>query len=299
MPRKPDERALRYVNLCVYRKQRHEEKQIAKKLGCGSPEELYEQLNKDGFPICTVCGETPARPDHCKRKRKARQSTEEVQLPRPQSAWALFLVALAWLEEDIESLRLYEEHLQGERFVTMLDEPEEELLFHRRMFYESDWEQICEVYGLDPAFGSFHVDGTGKKQPSGATQTPSRPLTRLIIAYVLVYEDLKPLLSALHPDPISVDKKKLSEKVEQLELVAGQLATIVRGGTLRRGPSTEEISTGEQLIAWEISRQREEGVSDEQILREIAYMGYLPYGRRLTKEDVSQLGGLRLKPPNH
>src|SRR3712207_3722266 len=102
MPKKPDERALRYVTLCVLRRQGAEEDRIAEELGLGTPEVVYKQLSQDGFPICTVCGETPAQVDHCKRSRKARKSTEEIRLPSPQDVASLFRLTLAWLEEDIE-----------------------------------------------------------------------------------------------------------------------------------------------------------------------------------------------------
>jgi hypothetical protein len=297
MTKKCDERALRYVKLCVFRQQGAEEDWIAKELGPGTPEALYKQLSHDGFPVCTVCGETPAQPDHCKRKRKARKSTEEAQLPSPESAASYFRVALAWLEEDIASLPLFEERLQGERFVGMFDEPEEELLLYRRMFYKFDWEQMCSNYGYDSAPNTLLVEGTGTTQPCGANRTPARPLVRLIAAYALVNESLKPLLDTLHPNPTSIVENKLSEKVDQLELVAGQVATLVRGGTLRRGPSTEGVSREEQGIAWSISQRREEGASDEKILQEIAYMGHYAYGRCLTEDDISRLGDLRLGPP--
>lgn len=241
MPKKPDERALRYARLCAFRIQEGEDDRIAEELGFGTPEALYKQLSADGFPVCTVCGETPAQADHCKRSRKARKSTEEVRLPPPQHARIFFRAALAWLEEDVESLPLFEERLQGERFVGSLDESEdEELPLYRRMFYKTDWEQICKAYGYEPAPNTLVVEGA--KLAYGANVNPARPLVRLIAAYALVYDDLKPLLDILHPDPVSIDEQKLSHKVDQLELVAGQLAKIVRGGTLRRGPSTENVS---------------------------------------------------------
>lgn len=107
------------------------------------------------------------------------------------------------------------------------------------------------------------------------------------------------MLDALHPNPTSADKKKLSDKVDDLELVAGQLATLIRGGTVRRGPSTEKISMAEQRIAWAISSRRKEEASDERIVREISCMGHDAYGRPLTKDDISRLGNLRLEPPPH
>jgi hypothetical protein len=54
MPKKPDERALRYVKFCVLRQQGAEEDWIAQKLGPGTPEALYKQLSQDGFPSRTV-----------------------------------------------------------------------------------------------------------------------------------------------------------------------------------------------------------------------------------------------------
>lgn len=114
-----------------------------------------------------------------------------------------------------------------------------------------------------------------------------------------MYDDLKPLIDMLHPEPTSVDEKKLSHKIDQLELVAGQLARIVRGGTVRTGPSTENVSREELSIAWVIYAKRKEGVSDERILRETARMGHRVYGLCLTKDDISRLGGLRLAPPSY
>ena len=302
MPSKPDQRAIRYVQLCAHRVRGSEEGWIAKELGYEAPDALYEQLSRDGFPVCTVCGETPARIDHCEpmreARRKARKSTEEARLPSPQTAEGSFRLALAWLEEDVASLHLFEERLQGERFVGMLNEPEGELFLYRRMFYESDWERLCSLYGLEPAPGQLDVEGTGTTQPYGANPTPARPLVRLIAAYALVYDALIPLVDRLHPDPASIDEKKLADKVDQLGLMAGQLATLVRGGTVRTGPSTGKVSREEQRIAWAISRRRKEGASDERILREIAYMGFDAYGRRVTKDDVSRLGDLQLGPPD-
>jgi hypothetical protein len=219
-------------------------------------------------------------------------------LPPPQCAKTFFRLALAWLEEDIESLPLFTERLQGERFVGSLDEPEEEELFlYRRMFYETDWEQICRFFGFEPAPNTLDVWGANLAY--GANQYPARPLVRLIAVYALVNEDLKTLLDTLHPDPSSIDEKKLSAKIDQLELVAGQLAKIVRGGTLRSGPSTEDVSSEELRIAWTISYKRKEGFSDERILRETARMGHRVYGRCLTKDDISRLGGLKLEPPSY
>ncbi len=302
MPQKPGRKALRYVNLCVRRLRGYEDDQIAEELVGDTPQYLYRVLAQDGFPVCTVCGETPAPPDHCKTtsepKRKARRSTQDNRLPSPKFAEWSFRLALAWLEEDVKVLSLLEERLQGERFVATLTEPEGEFVLSHRMFYESDWERLCEIYGMDPdVYTQLDVKGEGTTQPYGANLNPPRPLVRLVAAYALAYGTLDPLLDTLHPDPASADENKLRKKLDEFELVVGQLARLVRGGKLRKGPSTGAVSMEEQRIAWVISRRRKEGASDETILREIRHLGHDAFGRPLTREDVLRLGGLRLEAP--
>ena len=302
MPQKPGHIALRYVTLCVRRQKGDEEKEIAQDLVGDTPRYLYRVLARDGYPVCTVCGETPAPPDHCKTtsepKRKARRSTQENRLPPPKSAEWSFRLALAWLEEDVKLLPLLEERLQGERFVATLTEPEGEFILSHRMFYEPDWERLCEIYGIDPdVYTQIDVKGEGTTRPYGANPNPPRPLVRLIAAYALSYGTLDPLLDTLHPDPASADENKLSEKLDLFKLVVGQIATLVREGKVRPGPSTGAVSMEEQRIAWAISRRRKEGASDETILREIRHLGHDAFGRPLTRGDVLRLGGLRLEAP--
>lgn len=63
----------------------------------------------------------------------------------------------------MESLHLFEEHLQGERFVNTLEEPEDYgLLLYRRMFYESDWDHLCWLHGHDPAPDQLRVPSMGR-----------------------------------------------------------------------------------------------------------------------------------------
>jgi hypothetical protein len=119
----------------------------------------------------------------------------------------------------------------------------------------------------------------------------------LIAAYALSGEDLEHLIATLHHRPDSAEEDRVNSKAEELKLKAEQLATLVRGGELRTGPSTGEILEDEHSIAWHISRRRREGESDEEILQRISYMGYMLFDRPLTKADISRLGDLQLEPP--
>jgi hypothetical protein len=246
-----------------------------------------------------VCGETPTLPGHCKRKRRAKHSGKKVQLPPPRAAEDLFRTALALLRNDADNLSRYEEHLQGERFVAAYEDPDPVVLVLRRDRYSKEqWEKRCRFYGVDPATEIIRDPSPGELGPLGANRQPLWPLTRLIAAYVLSGKDLQRLIVALHPEPASAEEARVESKVEELKLVAGQLATLVRGGELRTGPSTGEISEDEHYLAWDISRLRDAGLADKQILQEIRLFGYMAYDRPLTLADVRRLGKLQLKPPN-
>ena len=69
----PDSKVLRYVQFYAGRTHNRTEEQIAHGLDFGSPVALYQQLSQDGFPVCPVCGETPAKLNHCTKKKGQRQ----------------------------------------------------------------------------------------------------------------------------------------------------------------------------------------------------------------------------------
>jgi len=101
--------------------------------------------------------------------------------------------------------------------------------------------------------------------PLGATQSPSRISTELISAYVIADQPIDTLVETLHPEPGKIDRVKLDEKVEKLKLIAGHVAKLVRGGTIRRGHHTEELSSREQEAVRYYSNQLRAGVPEEEI----------------------------------
>ena len=68
-----------------------------------------------------------------------------------------------------------------------------------------------------------------------------------------------------------------------------QLARLVRGGGIRRGPSTEEVSPLEQLAAWEMHGLLQAGATEKELENHLRAMGF-------GKEDMERLRGLRLDP---
>src|SRR5215217_4849956 len=135
-PSKPDDRVLRYLRLCAERTHERTEDQIARDLDFGSPAALYQKLNQDGFPVCPVCGETPAKPNHCTRKgqrqRRAKRGTgQAVELPPAKRAETLFGKAIRNMETDLSQLNLRREFYRDERFDAVSDYPETGTTFAR------------------------------------------------------------------------------------------------------------------------------------------------------------------------
>jgi len=77
--------------------------------------------------------------------------------------------------------------------------------------------------------------------------------------------------------------------VEALHTQAQQLAKWVRGAVVKKGTSTEELSPTEQRDAWEINRLKEQGLSDEEIRKEMP---------RLTVDEIKRWGAINLRRPN-
>ena len=65
LPENADIRVRRYFEYYERRLQGQPEDEIAQALGFRVPANLYEALRSDGFPVCEVCGETPAPNYHC------------------------------------------------------------------------------------------------------------------------------------------------------------------------------------------------------------------------------------------
>jgi len=283
MTKKCDERALRYVKLCVFRQQSAEEDWIAQELGFGTPEVLYQQLSQDGFPVCTVCGETPVHSGHCERPRQQRQpdlgSGRRIKLPDASRARSLFRQALkeldmyihfvddeeGWLQGDFNE---EEGQFKGKRFITHSVDRDVWEVARREEFTEEQWKVLCEQHGVDPSRDQFVLSVGVEASAGGVGRTPSTFLSRLIAMYALAHQPLPPLIEALHYDPETADMKKVYAKVEELREVAGHLASRVRGGVVERGRGVEEISHDEHFAAWLIHRFEEEGASSDEEINE-------------------------------
>ena len=314
MPKKPDKRALRYVNLCVYRDQDRGEDWIAKKLKLGSPEALYKQLSLDSFPVCTVCGETPVQSGHCQRPRQQRQPDlgggRRIKLPEASRARSLFRQALKELDVNIHFVDDDESWLhgyfdkekgqfKGKHFITHSVDRDAWEVARRHEFTEEQWKELCEQHGVDPIRDQFVLSVGVEASPGGVERTPSTFLNSLIAMYALAHQPLPPLIEALHYDPETADMKKVYAKVHELREVAGHLASRVRGGVVERGRGVEEISSDEHFAAWVIHGLEEEGASSDEEIYERLKKAFpkLAESLGLDPKEIARIRRQRLEPP--
>ena len=165
IPSRPDNRVLRFAQFYARRTYGLTEDQIARDLDFGSPAALYQKLSQDGFPVCPVCGETPAKPNHCtkkgQRQRRAKRGTGQApELPRAKRAEDLFGKAIRNMETDLSQLNLRREFYRDERFDAVSDYPETGTTFARESLppgEEGDekWRELSTKYGHDPSVDSF------------------------------------------------------------------------------------------------------------------------------------------------
>jgi hypothetical protein len=284
--KQPDPRDLRYLKLITGRLRDRSEEEIAADTKCESPAALYQQLTRDGFPICRVCGSTFVEQDHCEKaigqegkKRRARTKGVVQELPPAAAATNLFRDALHRFDEDISLLTHRRDYLQGGRFVAkhvLSGERGEAWQTHfRDGLPDEAWREYCEAYGGDPSRDQFDVPVDSVK-PAGVSQAPPEPLTRLIAMYALSDFPMDLLLAKLHPNPEAVspefvrqlERHTENEKVG-LEKAARTVARLVRGGAVKPGPPSGELSPTEEDAKAYIKERRGEGVADKQILEEL------------------------------
>jgi hypothetical protein len=233
----------------------YSEEEVAKKAGFGSAMAMHIQLEKWNLPNPIVYGTSTVhvgekRPED-KRKRAARRGTTEVQhLPNAGGSVGLFAPVIARLDDLFSSLSALEEAYKDERF------------------------EAVERYQHAAITDDEVAPGNDVVLPLGAKQSPSRILTELIAAYVIADQPVDALVDALHPEPGNIDRAKLGEKVEKLQLLAGHVAKLVRGGTIRRGHHTEELSSREQEAVRFYANQLHTGVAEEEIRRTLHKWGF-------------------------
>jgi hypothetical protein len=207
----------------------------------------------------------------------------------------LFRRAIERLRSDLLPLDSRREIFKDERFETVSNYPNASTTWYRDTFppgAEGDekWRELCEEHGQDPSLDYFFAPHAPIFFPEGATQNPPSPLTELIATYILAGKPLEPLLEALHPNPDEVDQDRLDRAVDDVWHKAGQLATLVRGGFLRRGPSTGELSQSEQNAASFITSQLQQGVPEREIYDLLRKRGY-------SRQEITRLKNLNIESP--
>jgi|SRR5829696_1630899 len=275
----------------------------------GSSAALYRQLANDGFPVCTVCGETPVDSDHCEKpsERRRRPKTEAgslVRLPPAGTARDLFLDALEGLKVYIDSLGFQVDWLLGNKhFITAWVNREVYKVVSRAECSEGEWEKLCGLYGVSPEETDALELPTIESSPAGLNRNPSEELAALIAAYALSPDGLRrrpfePLLEVLHPNPAAADRRQLKQKIEDLRKVSRHLATVVRGGTLGRGAPIGKVSPGEHFLAWDMKELDPGGaLSDEEMLQHLQAR-WRESMDVFSPEDIRRLRSLNLPLPD-
>lgn len=316
---------LKLGQLCMLRGQgNYTEDEVARKLGFGSADAMRIQLKNWGLPDWLTDDRMPAAgtesaggPKDVSKKRKARSSLGEGEdLPDVDRAVEIFrkdIKHLEWLLMPLSGH--FTEQLHGERFVSYSRVEDDSEHFHRSMFSDQQWKELCEKWGVDPSVEEFYLPLAPHVSPLGAGDTPWRGLTIFIGLHALLHPSVDRLIDALHPDPSSVDRKKLYDQkgkdaatqdgyVTTLKSTAAKIAKIMRGGKAdKRGASYGKVPHHELELAWRwILPLAREGYSDEEIYRKLKEEGPLGpesrYWRRyFGVDDIRRLRNLLPPPP--
>jgi hypothetical protein len=212
-------------------------------------------------------------------QRKASTSGEVKELPAAGQAEAHFRAdfdRLTYYLDEIPNLR---EHLQGELYASYLWVGEDWEEHWREEYTEDDWKRVCQDFDEDPAQEAFRIPISSYIH-HGAGPTPWKGLTLLIVLHALMNEKVDRLVSALHPDPASVNlaelhkvKKKDGAKqdgvVTELKRAAAKLAVTVRGGEVKSGVKYGVVPPDEVRIALPVGGLTKEGLSTEEIIHQL------------------------------
>ena len=312
-----DSRDERYFKLKLGRMYGQSDEEVADNLDFGSPVALYHRLAQDGFPVCPRCGDQPAECRHATeseeqeeqpepKKRKARGDSKNSRtrsLPRADAAADLFRKALDKLVREVDELEHRREIQASGRFVGTDVYQAAGLMIHRESVTPEYWQELQEKYGpeaFNDAADRFWLPNVQAKQPTGGDVSPAWPLPVLIATYLLSEEPLEPLLEALHADPQSADLEKLRvytvgrkkpDGRDGLNVLAQQVAALIRGDTPKRGVPPPPLTREEQNVACSVTDYRKQGLSDSEIAKKFAHKG-------ITEHDVRRLGDLGLSWPD-
>ncbi len=259
------------------------EAEIAEELGFGSAEAMYIQLQNWGWPEWAVYKDLPQQP---RAARRAQNTSEAIRLPPANRASELFKEALEDLTQAVEQQSEREEYLQSERFVAFdrWTNPE----------FEEERSRLNEL-AASQSEGFFLSVTRERSQLLGGTSYPPEPLPTLVAVYALMGKPLRPLIEALHPAPSQADLREAEERVigkKGLQDRARQLATLIRGGDVRKGRPPGELTPQEHGAAFWIDLYVRLGHSDEQIQEKLRSYGY-----HLSVEEIARIRNLRPNVP--
>ena len=293
------------------------ENEIAKELGFRSTEAMRIQLNNWGLSNLMVA------PDAGEKRRKAQDSGDVERLPAAGQAERLFRADLDLLTYYLNQLPELREHRQGKLHVSSSWVGEDWEEYRRDEYTEEGWKEVCEEFDEDAAQEAFRVP-ISPYVHRGAGPTPWEGLTLLIALHALMNEKVDHLISALHDYPTSVNLAELHKRkgkegakqdgvVTELKKSAAKLAVTVRGGEVRSGQKSGEVFPSEMTIALTVKRLTKEGLSREEIHRELKEQRLLDEkGRywvqpkheefackeKYTIDDVKRHQELDLSPPS-
>jgi hypothetical protein len=249
------------------------EEEVAVKLGFGGAEAMHVQLANWDLPPWLI-GEAPSSESE-KTERRGMTATEEPrELPPAYDALPLFHRALQKLDWAIGDLENRKEYLQNGRFAA----------------HESTGPAYSPETGIEE--GTLTI-------PLGGQQNPPEPLPALIGAYFLADEPLEPLLEKLNRWPQSVDKEQIQRLIEGgktskghmrgLKSIVGMIARGIRGGAIRGGATTGEISERIQNGVWYSRQLTQRGFDPATISERLSEANF-------TRQEISQIQSLRQLP---
>jgi len=270
--------------LCYLRGQRIQtEAEIAWKADFGSAEAMHHQLKAWGF-MGLVPPErdeqTPkAKVPAADNERKARQGGGEAEeLPAAADAKDIFEVAIERLKTDLHYTNHLNEVLQDGRFeATFFHPKEEEMLpdvYLREEVSPERWEELCAEHGEDPVSTDALFVPVDRRYVGGASPWPSMHLVRLIAAYLVcarTWHDVDLLLERLHPKSREPNRAQLNKYLtgnDGLLPIIKRLASVVRGKTIKRSLNAEPMDLAEHTVGDFMRRRREQGIPEEEIMRE-------------------------------
>lgn len=255
------------------------EDQIAQELefvdssGAPSARVMYERLQEEwDLPNWLVKPDATDEGTETTKERKASSSGDAKGLPDAEQAERLFRADYMLLTHYMDQIPALREHLQGKLLVSSSWVGEDWEYYRRDEFSEEEWRRRCDEQGEDSTEEVIRTP-ISPWVHHGAGPAPWEGLALLIAMHALMRGEVDRLVDALHPRPDEADRgnlwKRLHDEKHGLVGKAVSLAKEVRGIEVRRGRQQGVITPFEMKIALTVRNLKEEGLSAEEILREL------------------------------